>query len=205
MTGGSLGLTLGVAVGIFLAGSGTAAPGLLAPGPQVALLPEQASLAPHEGGAPAGRAGAPGESSCFECHNDLELNEPEGRLVISGVPDTWDPGRPYVLTVMLESEGMVRAGFQATASAGSLRPVDGRVAAVPDSLGRPYVGHAPGRTIPDSGERTIWTLEWVAPEAGGGALHIYAAANSANGDNSPLGDFVYTTSAEVLPADPGPP
>ena len=158
----------------------------------------------HEAGAPAGRSGAPGESSCHECHNDLELNEPQGRLQIVGLPPSWEAGRSYLLTVILESEGMARAGFQATATGGTLRPVDARVATVPDTLGRSYVGHAPGRTIPDSEERTVWSLEWVTPADGSRVLRVFVAANSANGDNSPLGDFVYTTSADVPAASPGP-
>lgn len=156
----------------------------------------------HEAGAPPGRAGAPGESSCFECHNDLELNEPEGRLVILGLPTSWDPGGAYALTVILESESMVRAGFQAGVSAGALRPLDEGVSVVPDSLGRSYVGHAAGRTIPDSPDRTRWIMEWLAPGAGEGTIRVNVAANSANGDNSPLGDFVYTASAEVGPSSP---
>lgn len=202
MTRGTLGVVLGVGAAVLSAGFGAQLPSDSTGTPQREARTTRGVGAVHEAGAPSGRAGAPGESSCYECHNDLELNEPEGRLVISGVPGVWERGRAYVLTVMLESEGMVRAGFQATVSSGTLRPVDGRVALVPDSLGRPYVGHAPGRTIPDSGERTAWSVEWIAPAEGGDVLRVHAAANSANGDNSPLGDFVYTASAEIPPASP---
>ncbi|NNM33882.1 MAG: hypothetical protein HKO53_12485 [Gemmatimonadetes bacterium] len=205
MIRGPLSLAFGVAAAILSTGFGAATPGGAPTGSTVGLPVGVETRTPHEAGAPPGRAGAPGESSCYECHNDLPLNEPEGRLVLFGVPQAWEPGAPYVLTLILESEGMVRAGFQATASDGALRPVDGRVASVPDSLGRSYVGHAPGRTNPDSSERTVWTMEWVAPAEGAAVLRIHAAANSANGDNSPLGDFVYTTSAEVPPASPAGP
>ncbi|MDH3224747.1 MAG: hypothetical protein OEO23_13595, partial [Gemmatimonadota bacterium] len=147
MTRGGLGLAVVLSLALLPARGEESAPPVA--GPRL-----------HEAGAPPGRAGAPGESSCFECHNDLELNEPEGRLEILGLPRSWDAGAAYALTVILESEGMVRAGFQAGASAGALRPLDDGVSVVPDSLGRSYVGHAAGRTIPDSGERTRWIMEW---------------------------------------------
>jgi hypothetical protein len=43
-----------------------------------------------------------------------------------------------------------------------------------------------------------WTVEWEAPPAGG-AVIFHAAANAANDDSSPLGDFIYTVEARATP------
>ncbi|HEX9611604.1 MAG TPA: choice-of-anchor V domain-containing protein, partial [Gemmatimonadales bacterium] len=41
-----------------------------------------------------------------------------------------------------------------------------------------------------------WTFRWTAPDAGAVAFHV--AANAANDDDSPLGDFIYTHMMRVL-------
>ena len=156
----------------------------------------------HDTGAPPGHTGAAGGPTCHVCHNDLELNEPEGRLELTGFPERFQPGHAYVVTVSLDSEGMVRAGFQASVSRGELHSLSGAtVVMAPDSLDRPYVGHAAGHTYPDTSDRTRWMFEWVAPGGSSGPVQLDVAANSANGDNSPLGDFIYTAAREARPQD----
>lgn len=162
-------------------------------------LPYAAGTPPgllHAAGAPFGHAGADGQPTCHVCHNDLELNEPEGRLDIVGFPERYESGRSYGVTVLLMSDGMERSGFQATVDAGELMALDGRTVAARDSVGRSYVGHGAGGAMPHSRSRTQWTFEWVAPGSRRGRVVLNVAANSANGDNSPMGDFVYTASGE---------
>jgi len=108
--------------------------------------------------------------------------------------------------VRLLSPDMAAAGFQAALrwsegaraglSAGTLRPVDGRVAVVTDSTGRiSYVQHTlEGTTVQDG--RAQWSFEWTAPDASGAAI-LHIAANSGNGDNSPLDDLIYTDRIEL--------
>jgi hypothetical protein len=88
-------------------------------------------------------------------------------------------------------------GETAGHQAGTLRAVDPKVAVVPDSVSDVvYAQHAPGTARTDDPELATWSIEWTAPLAGG-AVRIHAAANSANGDDSPLGDLVYTTEART--------
>lgn len=163
----------------------------------------------HAAGAPAGYTGGFGEPTCQSCHSEYAVNL-DGRLVVEGLPKQWEPGRSYTLTLVLESEGMERAGFQAAirwadggdgagTSAGELRPVDDRVATVPTGPENvAYVGHAPDGLPTEPGTPASWTLEWVAPEGScDGDVVFHAAANSANGDDSPFGDIVYTVSDTV--------
>ena len=168
------------------------------------LSPAPASLAPHAASPPLSRTGGFGEPTCAECHLDLELNAPGGALLIEGVPDSFTPGEAYVITVVVEGEGMGRAGFQAAARfqdgeragtpAGQLTPLDGRTI-VRAEAGVDYVHHTAEGSELGPGDMASWSFEWVAPPDPAPVV-FHVTGNSANGDNSPLGDLIYT--AEVV-------
>lgn len=77
---------------------------------------------------------------------------PGGVLRLEGLPGRYESGRRYLLTVVLESEAMGRAGFQLATrfaegdargkQAGTVEPVDARTRTVraPDT-GVLYAGH----------------------------------------------------------------
>jgi hypothetical protein len=55
-----------------------------------------------------------------------------------------------------------------------------------------YIHHVYGgsrRVAPDTAR---WQLHWTAPQTGAVLFHL--AANAADDDESPLGDFIYTAS-----------
>ena len=163
---------------------------------------------PHADGPPLARTGGFGELTCIECHLDLELNALGGALLIDGIPDSFTPGAPYVITVVVEGEGMGSAGFQAAARfregeragemAGSLAPLDGRTI-VRGEDGVDYINHTVEGSELGPGDVAAWSFEWVAPgDAAPVVFHV--TGNSANGDNSPLGDLIYTTEVVVPPS-----
>ncbi|HUP00487.1 MAG TPA: choice-of-anchor V domain-containing protein [Gemmatimonadota bacterium] len=162
---------------------------------------------------PPGTTGGFGEPTCHACHFDQPLDAPGGSLEIRGVPERYAPGRVYAITVELQREGAPQGGFQLAArfadgaQAGALVPVDDRVA-VTDSLGIRYAHHTAEGVEPTP---IRWTVTWRAPAAAGeagdgpardGDVLFHAAGNAANGDFSPLGDFVYTASARTVPCAP---
>ena len=155
----------------------------------------------HLQGPPAGHTGGYGEPTCRQCHTEFELNLPGGRLELEGLPETWEPGRTYVVVVSLHSGEMAVAGFQLSSRfadgtpAGRLAPVDRRVAVV-DSMGVPYAQHAAVGAVPETPDLARWTVEWLAPAAGD-EVRFHAAANSGNGDNSPFGDLIYAVERRV--------
>lgn len=162
---------------------------------------------PHIVGPPPGHTGGFGEPTCIVCHTGSEFNTPGSTLEVVGLGAVYRRDRSYAVTVRMRSFDMGAAGFQATfrwaegmrrgMTAGSARAVDRRVAVVEDSSGISYVQHTSIGTH-TTGEITEWTFQWTAPtEPGAIALHL--AANSADGDNSPLGDLVYTWSAILRP------
>jgi len=113
-----------------------------------------------------------------------------------------------VLTVRLEAEETVTAGFQLSARygggaewgtpAGELVPVDSRVTVTRAETGQPYAHQTLEGAATTDPDLAIWSLEWVAPLLGG-PVAIHVAANSANGDESPLSDLVYSMDVTIPP------
>ena len=156
---------------------------------------------------PLGYTGGFGEPTCLQCHIGNDANAFGGRVTLEGLPERFQPGERYVLTALLRAEETTVAGYQLTAryaegpdagrSAGSLELVDDR-SAIGDSLGIVYAHHAePGvRATDPSG--SSWAVSWTAPEATQ-PVAFHLTANSGNGDDSPLGDLVFTHSIVLEP------
>ncbi len=171
-----------------------------------ARAPIRPATALHAAGPPPGHTGGFGEPTCHECHLEFDLNL-DGRLTVEGLPEAYRAGESYLVTVALRSTEMARAGFQAAArfqsptkagaQAGVLAPLNGETCVAVDTLiGVQYVQHSlEAVEVADPGF-VSWSFEWRAPE-GGGSVSFHASANSANGDDSPLGDLVYTTSVSL--------
>ena len=163
--------------------------------------------APHADGPPLARTGGFGEVTCIECHLDLQLNALGGALLLDGVPASFTPGAVYVVTVIVEGEGMGSAGFQAAARfqegertgspAGRLASLDGRTV-VRSEGGVDYINHTVEGSQLGPGDVASWSFEWVAPEEPSPVV-FHVTGNSANGDNSPLGDLIYTKEVVVPP------
>ena len=129
--------------------------------------------------------------------------------MISGVPDAYQPGRSYDLEVVLRRAGMLRGGFELSArfkgqgmfpggqQAGTLTPADGRTAVVWDTTRHvAYIEHTvSGSALVDSVGR--WRFRWTAPPTAAGAVVLHVAANAANDDDSPLGDYIYTRALDI--------
>ncbi|MDH3272708.1 MAG: hypothetical protein OEN56_15325 [Gemmatimonadota bacterium] len=110
----------------------------------------------------------------------------------------------YLLTVVLAADETAVAGFQLSArfeedgvDAGGLHAVDARTARS-DSAGTSYMHHSRVGSITHDPSGSSWSVRWTAPRSSR-AVAFHVAANSGNGDNSPLGDLVYTEAAVVPP------
>lgn len=173
-----------------------------APGP--AFDPHRSSPAVlHAEGPPPGHTGGFGEPTCVACHNAFPLNPEEGRLALDGLPGVVDPGERYALTVTLDVEGTVLAGFQLSArtpdgaQAGRFESPDPRVAVTTPEAGRVEYAHTTlegSRSV--QGDRATWTVLWEAPR-NPGTVVFNLASNSADGDNSPFGDLVFALERRI--------
>jgi len=154
---------------------------------------------------PLGHTGGFGEPTCQACHFGRGLNEGDGTLTVTGLPDTVETGRSYSLAISLEA-AMERAGFMLAlrhpdgTQAGRLRSDDTTRVAVGtvDSTGVQYGHHTlDGTALTDPG-RSAWALRWTAPKAPGDSIAVHVAANAANDDASAFGDDIYSTETGVV-------
>src|SRR5262245_48552010 len=157
-------------------------------------------------GPPPSQTGAPGEPTCASCHFSFPLNSGPGTFTITGLPATYSSGQEVDITITLTQSNRARYGFEVTAltdsgaQAGTLIVTDSARTRTETGGGRTYIEHTFAGTAPSATNQGSWTFRWRAPATGAGRVTFYAAGNAANGNFSPDGDFIYTTTAVTQPA-----
>ena len=165
-----------------------------------------ATLRAYPKGAPPGRTGGFGEGTCVECHVSYDLNAGRDRglgdVVVTGFPKEYTPGETYPIKVevtQMQDSGVW--GFELAtrakdtrAQAGTLKPTDANTQLEADSNIQ-YITHTADGTFSN-----VFTFTWVAPASAVGEIVVNAAANAANGDASPVGDYIYSTSLSMTPS-----
>jgi hypothetical protein len=177
----------------------------------LAATADGASIGPEPGvaGVPAGK-GLPAERTCIACHASSPLNpDTAGRIVLTGLPERYEPGARYTLTVAVSHSDptMKRWGFELTAvalptlhGAGELVVTDPKSTQLVfgDVGDRQYIGHSLNGTAPGKAGGASWSFEWVAPKPAVGPVAFFGAGNAANLDGSKEGDRVYSPSPAPL-------
>jgi hypothetical protein len=166
-----------------------------------------AGVAAFSSGPPDGSTGAPGEILCTACHTGAPANSGAGSLTITGLPDAYEPGASYTLTLTLSDPNARRWGFQATAKtavgpAGAITATDTLTTLVSQTAGFQYIKQTFQGTFQNTTGSASWSFDWTAPEPGSGPVTFYAAGNAANFDGSPLGDLIYNISLVTPEAQP---
>jgi hypothetical protein len=168
------------------------------------------------GGPPPSYTGAPGESTCVSCHSSFPLNSGGGSFTITGLPANYSPGQEITITVALTQSNRELYGFQLTALDDAGRRAGTFVLTLADTSrmqtvngvvggnSRSYIEHTHNGTSPSGPNEGRWTFRWRAPATSVGRVTFYAAGNAANGDGTSIGDFVYTRTAVMQPAQPAP-
>ncbi|HVG22056.1 MAG TPA: Reeler domain-containing protein, partial [Blastocatellia bacterium] len=151
-----------------------------------------------------GYTGAPKDvGNCTACHDHPgQPGVGPGSVRVDGLPQFYQPGQTYPLTVTVQQAGRQRFGFQLTAldssdeRAGTLQSVssDTQVIAETGFGGRQYIEHTQIGTT-GQGSRT-WQIRWVAPSTDVGTARFFVAGNAADGDGTNQGnDYIYLNSA----------
>ncbi len=155
---------------------------------------------------------APAEGNCAACHIGSPLNSGGGSIQILGLPATYLPGQQIPVTVIAEQDDAVIYGFQLTAidSVGKtvgtftlpneMPPRSQVINNIVEEDLRLYVQHTVDGLIDTEFGSNTWTFLWTAPPVSAGQIVFYAAGNAANGDGSPSGDFIYTTTTALGPS-----
>lgn len=176
-----------------------------------AFLAAPAVLALHfRDGPPARVTGGFDEDSCLACHAGQPVNDAGGRLALTGFPERFTPGETYEIELALSRPGMKAAGFQLAVRHADDRSQAGRIRAavgdenriaVLDERGVQFAHHLLPEQAPAGETAVRWTLSWTAPDAAESVV-VHAAAVAADGDDSELGDRVYTLEAAAEAAAP---
>ncbi|MCI0432490.1 MAG: hypothetical protein L0271_02405 [Gemmatimonadetes bacterium] len=155
---------------------------------------------PHRIAPPPAHTGGFGEPTCHACHWDSEPGSGSASLELRGFPDTWSADRTYEIEIVLRRQDLQRAGFQLAVryadggriatDAGVLRPGPG-TALTRSGAAVTYLHHDESGTVPLWPDSTRWVVTWRAPRSGAETIALHIAANAANDDDSPLGDFIH--------------
>lgn len=166
----------------------------------MALLAICGRLFGFSGGAPLRVTGAPGDSTCTNCHGRVP-NGAGGSLTIEPVDRRdWLPGEEVRLRVTLREEEARRWGFVLTARqgdgdlqrAGSFHEVPGDGSTQSLDGGESITQTLQG-TRDQQRTSVSWEVLWRAPQTEAAFVRFYAAGNAANGDGDfGVGDKIYT-------------
>ena len=163
------------------------------------INPEAPSPAVYPEHLPGAFTGGFGEKTCHSCHFDYDLNMEDGKLTISGIPESIKAEKIYSLKILLQRKDLQKGGFQLSArfangkQAGIFEITDperiGFTRQVSDSL--QYIQHTSEGTYPESSTEIQWQINWKSPEIISDSIFFNVAANAANGDESEFGDWIY--------------
>lgn len=162
----------------------------------------------NSGGAPAGRTGAPGDSTCAtaSCHNGT-LNSGNATIELNIGDDftSFTPGEQLSINIsLMNAQNVNKNGFQILAldgegnNYGSWILTDEANTSIQSGANmREYVTHSRGGNVQDN-----WQVGWLPPEDElVDSVFFYLAVNDANNNGSRMGDNIYTT-VFALPITP---
>jgi hypothetical protein len=155
---------------------------------------------PHKnsGQAPTGKTGAPGETTCSDCHSGGSF---DGQIdfLMGENTTTYTPGETYVIT-FTSSYNSPRHGFSLTAldaennQMGDLVVLNDDNTSFASANDRQYIGHK------SANDNNTWEFNWTAPETDAGTVTFYYVINAADNNGSTSGDMIATGSTSVEPA-----
>jgi uncharacterized protein (TIGR03437 family) len=187
----------------------------------VALAP--ATVFGHSYGPKPRVTGAPGDDAraCTACHAGT-LNSGAGsvKIVLQGGA-VYIPGVKQRVTVQVADPNQQRWGFELSArlnsdaekgQAGTLTPVDNMTQVIcedygptPCATGPAFITHTSAGSRNGARNGVTYQFDWTPPATNAGPVTLFVAGNAANGNNSPAGDLIYTSSMQLSPAIPAAP
>jgi len=155
-----------------------------------------------EGGAPTGRTGAPGETTCTACHSQ---NAGGGQLRIIA-PTNYTPGQTYQIQIQQTNTDTSRTdwGFETiavtsgNAMAGTFTNTTANTRTRVAST-KTYVTQTTAGTFANQLGGATWSFNWTAPATDVGNVTFYAAGLQGDGGSDTSGDQTYTTNAVIQP------
>jgi hypothetical protein len=151
---------------------------------------------------PEAHTGGFGEPTCQECHTGEPLNQAPGAIRIAGLPQSYEPGRAYPLTVFVTAPELKVGGFELAArfadgkQAGRFEATTPGATVTKSQAGIEYISHTL-EGIAATRDTVRWAILWRAPSEARQPVTFHLAGNAANDDASPLGDHIHTATTTV--------
>lgn len=152
-------------------------------------------------GPPDGRTGSSADNykTCYDagCHNSHTLNSGNAKFSVS-TPPRYSQGEILTIRVSFHNSSGAKHGFELSAldtdnnHIGTFRSIDDTTQTGDGN----YIKH----TTEGSNQygNAGWSVQWIAPVSEIlKPVTLYAAGNEANGDGTPQGDYIYTTTATM--------
>jgi len=155
----------------------------------------------NRSGSPAGRTGAPGETTCgtSSCHNVTpNTGSATINLTINEDQMTYQLGATHTIAIAIDGAQVAgRNGFEIVALDAQDNNVGEWILAGNDKRERSSNGRNYITQTTDGSAQAAWEIDWAAPEMDAGPVTFYVAVNDANNNGSRMGDDIYTTSLAV--------
>ncbi len=148
---------------------------------------------------PNARTGAPGESTCIDCHSSYGLNSGSGSLSLLNIPAEYEVGQSYLINVELTHSGQEKWGFEICVKdedqnqIGELNVIDNSTTMSGTQNGITYIKQRSAGTFDGQMHNATWTVEWIAPSESIDNITFYASGNASNSAQGNSGDYIYTT------------
>jgi fibronectin type 3 domain-containing protein len=150
------------------------------------------------------RTGAPGEGTCQNCHDEYGLNSGDGYISLSGLSESYEPGKSYIVTVTVCDPGMTRFCFELTIVSsdsgqptGSFTCIDTSETCV--SGGGKYLKTTRYGMDDSSNSMKTWQFQWNSPSKAEAPLTFYGVGMGSDADNDENGDCTYTCMMTLQP------
>ena len=178
-----------------------------------ALLFSPSLAAARSGGPDDGLTNSPpNRQNCTECHSSFGFNSGQGSVTLQGLPEDYQPGDTYRLTLALADPNARRWGFEITslttrdARAGNIAVVNQQATQLSDNNNQPqYLKHRAAGTFQGQANNASWQFDWTAPAEGTGRVTFYYCGNAANNNGNNTGDRIYGAESPLSEAEPPPP
>ena len=168
------------------------------------LVPLAVSMAGAYMNHPDYKTGAPGEGTCRDCHRTYGLNVGDGNVMVSGIDDTYLPGKTYRLTVAVYSPGMMRYCFELTTVAEDAGHPSGSFSCINATTtctvgGGKYIKSTKMGLMDYTNGMSTWDVNWNSPSKAESDITFYCVGMGSNGDNEDGGDYVFWPVQPITP------
>jgi hypothetical protein len=139
-------------------------------------LAASASIIPQ-----SGFSGRPGDGTCRDCHPAKDLVDPDS-LILTGLPDTLEPGTVYSCTLYARYRGLSEWTFELTAvdslsnQAGTIELTDSLHTEIDSFLDVQYFKNNLKGAYVNRRDSTSWTFDYLSPAAAAGPVTFYWCA-----------------------------